>query len=148
MLGSITTLVDLALQSSHYLKEVEDAPKTRVRLIEEVESVRVLLKLIKGFIEKPEPPGGWPGGLNALNVPSGPLGQIKLSLEKLNGLLKSTVGAKDFGKGIKGLGRRMTFPWNSEEIQGIIDNINRQKSTILLALESDNVSVPPPNCNF
>jgi hypothetical protein len=65
-------------------------------------------------------------------MPKGPLEQFKGALEQLASRLEPS-------KGVKKVGRALTWPFQTEEIKEILSTIERQKSLFDLALQNDHM---------
>ena len=130
--ASLVQLIGTAAKVIKYLNDIKNAPKERIRLAREVSSLySVLLELEARYEDsKVESDTKWLGGLRSLAVRDGPMDQLETALSLIMKKLKPSSG-------IKKLGKALSWPFDKKEIEGILDQIERQKSTINFALQGD-----------
>ena len=80
---NITAIVQLGESVVGYISDVRDAPKERNRILIEISSANSLLFALKGLISKAESGDIWLPIIQSLDVPNGPLAQLRSALERL-----------------------------------------------------------------
>lgn len=72
--------------------------------------------------------------LKSLNVPNGPFEEFRAALERLASRLAPVEGWRKLGKAFK-------WPFEKEEIYGILNIIERQKTVFSLARQNDHIAL-------
>lgn len=129
--SSIGSLVETAVTVAKYLQDMKDSPKERGKFICEAWSTIGLLNALKSLVESAESSGDL-NQARQLDIPSGPLHQLRVSLEQL----QSKLPASDSNT-IARLRQRVTWTWDKTEIATILGTMERVKSLITLALTCD-----------
>lgn len=131
--ASITALLQLASTVIQYLNGVKGAPEDRQRILSELASVTGVLFILEDQADKAKQGDQWSSTLQSLNVPEGPLDQLRRALERLSSkLAPSATGLKKFGKAI-------IWPFQKVEIREILGSIERQKALFNLARQNDHM---------
>ncbi|KAI9767661.1 MAG: hypothetical protein M1840_005532 [Geoglossum simile] len=126
--ASIIALLQLSATVIKYLSDVKDAPDDIKKLRAEVISTAGLLYTLKALSEAGE---AWLTTIQSLNTPSGPLEQIRLSLERLAGKLRPAPGLKKI----------LGWPFQKGEVKDTVCVIERQKALFGLALQNDHLQL-------
>ena len=130
--ASVVTILKLVGAVTCYLNNVKDAPEERTRLLVEISTISGVLTTLRDLAVESEQKGTALASVKALDVPSGPLVQFKIALERIAVALAP-------GRGVKRFGRVLVWPFKKEEVHELLDVIERQKSLFILALQNDNV---------
>jgi hypothetical protein len=130
--ASITALLQLTSNVVQYINSVKDASKERFRIRDEISSASFLLYMLKDCVQQAHSGEPWLSTVQSLDMPKGPLEQFKGALEQLASRLEPS-------KGVKRVGRALTWPFQTEEIKEILSTIERQKSLFDLALQNDHM---------
>jgi hypothetical protein len=130
--ASITALLQLTSNVVQYINSVKDASKERFRIRDEISSASFLLYMLNDRIQQAHSGKLWLSTVQSLDMPKGPLKQFKGALEQLASRLEPS-------KGVKKVGRALTWPFKTEEIKEILSTIERQKSLFDLALQNDHM---------
>ena len=127
--ASVVALLQLAQTIVNGVSDIKNASKERTSIRDEVIYLSGLLFNLKGKLDREELLSGI---LGPLSSPSGPLDQLKQALEQLADMVPPSEGL-----------RAVTFSWSFQKnkIEAILRRIERQKSFIVLALESDQISL-------
>ncbi|RYP20071.1 hypothetical protein DL765_002997 [Monosporascus sp. GIB2] len=135
--ASIVTILDLSGKILAYLRDVKDGPKDCNRLKLEVRSTEGILKTLKETVEdaEAEPQEKWSTTIRTLNKDEGPLKQLEEVLHTLNNILEKTASAT----GLRRIHSKFLWPFKKEDTKKWLDDIERQKSFLLLALENDHL---------
>jgi hypothetical protein len=79
----------------------------------------------------------WSATIRSLEDPDGPLSILKTTLQQLATTLKGSASAT----GIKKAANSLRWPFKQSEVEKILRIIERQKSTLSLALENDHIAL-------
>lgn len=133
--ASIVALLKLSSAVVSCLSKVYHAHKERRSLLSEVSTLTGLLHLLKDQAEreKLESSQTWTLTTNILLAPCGPLDQLKDALEMLVAKLVPSGTFRAFGNSLK-------WPFQQQDVLGALNKIERQKISLLLALENDHKS--------
>lgn len=130
--ASIIAILELTGTVVQYVNDVKDASAERLRIRDQISSTSFLLYMLKDLIQQAHSSEPWLSRVQSLGVPKGPLEQFKSALEQLALRLAPP-------KGLKGIGKALTWPFQREEIKEILITIERQKSLFDLALQNDHM---------
>lgn len=132
--ASLIQLINTAAQVIKYMNEIKNAPKERIRLARELGSLYSVLVDLEGRLEEceNEKENEWVGGLKSLAVAHGPMEQLDTALSHILRKLKPIVGSR-----FKQIGKTLAWPFTKKEIEQILSQIERHKSTINFALQGD-----------
>ena len=129
--ASIAGLLTLTGCVIQYLSAVGDS-ETRVSLLLEVSSASGLLHSLKDLCQQSEMPPGCFISLKSLCAPQGPFDQFKRALELLERKLAPVHGREK-------VKRALVWFFNQDEVQSLMDVMERQKTYFLLALQGNHV---------
>lgn len=124
--ASIVAVLQLTATVVRYLNDMKDATNERQRIVSEISSAHDLLSMLKTLADRSEWGDPRLTTMKSLTAPQGPLEQLKLSLEKLEKLLKPS------GR----IGNAIKWPFQRPEVLKIVAAIERQKSLFTLALHT------------
>src|ERR1700722_16235045 len=130
--ASITAVLRLTSTIVQYLNDVKDASEECMRIRDEITSASFLLYMLNDHAEQARLGEACLSTVRSLSVPRGPLEQFKRALEQLESRLAPL-------KGLKKIGKALTWPFQREEIKDILSTIERQKSLFDLALQNDHM---------
>ena len=132
--ASIIALLQLTSTVIEYLNEVRNASKEQHEIAIEASNLYGLLVRLRYRVDAAHnTEDGWFGQIKALGAPTGPLNQLKESLEKL-------VIQPDILRPEKKRDRivsALQWHWNKGDADEILQRIERLKSLIALALTND-----------
>lgn len=131
--ASITALLQLTSTVIQYLSGVKGAPEDRQRILSELASVIGFLYTLEDQADKAKQGDQWSSTLQSLNVPKGPLDQLRRALERLSSKLAPSA------TGLKKVSKAITWPFQKEEIREILGSIERQKALFNLARQNDHM---------
>lgn len=134
LVASIIQLIDATVTAIKYLNDVKDAPKDRSKLALEATSLLVLLTDLRYKVEEVRATDPWLTAVGSLGVEKGPLEQFRDAMETLIRKLKPSTGMRRLGIGL-------LWSLDKKEIDDILSKIDRLKSLIGLALQSDHLYV-------
>ena len=134
--ASVLQLIGAAGKAIKYLNEVKNAPRDRARLIQELNSLYGILIELESRVDEAQANGNeeWLKGLQWLTVKFGPIEQLGTALESIADKVKPV-------QRIKRVGKTFSWPFAKKEIEEILKQIERQKSTINFALQGDQISL-------
>ncbi|KAF2786525.1 hypothetical protein K505DRAFT_289577, partial [Melanomma pulvis-pyrius CBS 109.77] len=128
--ASIIAVLQLSAKVLVYLNYVKDSPKDRMQCAVEMSNLCSLLYKLRDHAENGDPTQPWYTAVQGLAVKNGPLEQFKQALEMLQ--TKMTDGGR-----LKKAGEALMWKFKKEEIAGILDQIERLKSLVEIALQMD-----------
>lgn len=132
VVASVVTLLQLTQVVVQGLSSVKGALNERSRIRDEIIYVSGLLFNLKGQLSRNEI---WSTVVSSLASDAGPLEQLTEALEQLAKRLSPADGVKNVGK-------RLVWPFQKDEVEGILRRIERQKLLILLAMENNHMCGP------
>ena len=134
--ASVLQLIGAAGKAIKYINDIKNAPRERFRLVQELNSLYGILIELESRVDEAKINGDdeWLSGLNSLTVKFGPI-------EQLGAALNSIVDKVKLASKIKTVGRTLIWPFAKKEIAEILEQIDRQKSTINFALQGDQSSL-------
>ncbi len=130
--ASIIQIITATAQTIQFLNDVQDAPKDRAKIVKEAANLLGLLTSLQYRMEEANLKDAWYGRLLSLRGDGGPLDQYKHAMETLAERLKSKSGIKEFQ-------RRLKWTLDKKHIKETLDEIERLKTLIVLALQEDNL---------
>ncbi|KAI1595475.1 ankyrin repeat domain containing protein [Pyrenophora tritici-repentis] len=128
--ASIIAILQLSMKVLEYLNHVKDASKDRAQCEIETSNLYSLLVNLKCRLEEGSANQPWYTAVRALAVPNGPLDQFKDALEALQA--KMTDGGR-----LKKAGKALMWKFRKEEVASILDQMERLKGLVGIALEMD-----------
>jgi hypothetical protein len=136
--ASIIAVLQLGSTVLKYLGDVKDATRDCKSIIDEISSTRGILSALNETVGDVTDSGGiWSATIRALKEPDGPLIVLKNTLEQLAGIFEGQASAT----GIKKAAKSLRWPFKETEVNKFLRIIERQKSTLSLALENDHVAL-------
>ena len=132
--ASVITLLQLTSTVIKYLSDVRDGPKELQRIRLEISSILNILMMLQDQADQAKYGDSLSSSLSALDVPNGPFEQFRAALERLASKLAPVEGWRKFGKAFK-------WPFEKEEIRGILNIIERQKAIFSLARQNDHIAL-------
>lgn len=134
--ASVLQLIAQAGKAIQYLNDVKNAPRERFRLTQELNSLCGILIELESRVDEAKTSGDdkWLRGLQSLTVKFGPIQQLGVALELI--VEKVKPGSK-----IKKVGKALIWPFTKKEIEEILKQVERQKSTINFALQGDQINL-------
>jgi hypothetical protein len=127
---SVLTLLQLTEKFISYIKQTKDARKEQVRVLREASSLVWLLRELQECIGEHNSEDPWLQATSGLTTPGGLLDQYKHTLE----VLASNI-IPDHG--LYKVGQVLAWKFSKEEVNGLLSQIERVKSLVLIALEMD-----------
>ena len=145
---SVTTSIIAVLQLSstvlRYLVDVKDASVDRKSLIREISSTCGILSTLNETVDDARVfDETWSTTIRLLEDLDGPLSVLTTTLQQLAITLKGLALAT----GIKKTANSLRWPFKQSEVEKILRVIERQKSTLSLALENDYIALSREICN-
>ena len=134
--ASVLQFIGMAGKAIKYINDIKNAPRERGRLVQELNSLYGILIELECRVDEAKMNGDdkWLTGLNSLTVKFGPI-------ERLGDALNSIVDKIKLASKTKTVGRTFIWPFAKKEIAEILEQIERQKSTISFALQGDQISL-------
>jgi hypothetical protein len=127
---NVLTLLQLTEKIVSYIQETKDASKEQARILGEAFSLVWLLRRLKECIGGHSSQDPWLQATSGLVALGGPLDQYKHTLEIL-------VPKIIPSHGLRKVGQVLAWKFNREEVIGLLSQIERVKSLVLIALEMD-----------
>lgn len=139
---SVTTSIIAVLQLSstvlRYLVDAKDASADRKSLIREISSTSGILSTLNETVDDARVSNKtWSTTIRSLEDLDGPLSVLTTTLKQLATALKGSASAT----GIKKAANSLRWPFKQSEVEKILRVIERQKSTLSLALENDHIAL-------
>lgn len=131
--ASIIAILQLSNKVIGYLNDVKDAPKERARCAIEVSNLHSLLTNSRFRLEEGDAKTPWFITIRSLAIENGPLDQFKEALERLQ---DEVTGGK--GRLVQ-MREALIWKIKREEIDRIMQPMERLKTLILAALEMDHL---------
>jgi hypothetical protein len=127
--ASVAQLLNTTAKVIKYLNRVKTASHDRARLAREATSLLALLTEFRYTIEG-DPADPWFASYRLLEVHGGPLEQLQEAMNEVVRKLKPKNGLKEFGMAL-------LWPFSLSEIDGTLRKIERLKSHIGLAMQTN-----------
>jgi hypothetical protein len=128
--ASIIAVVQLSTKVLGYLNNIKDAPKDRTQCAIEMLNLCSLLYRLTDHVKQGNTGTSQDSAVQALAVKDGPLDQFKQALEALQATM--TDGGR-----LKKAGEALLWKFKKEEIASILDQMERLKSLVQIALQMD-----------
>ena len=134
--ASVLQLIGVAGKAIKYINDIKNAPRERFRVAQELNSLYGILIELESRVDEAKTNGDdkWLRGLNSLTVKFGPI-------EQVGAALNSIVDKIKLASKIKTVGKTLIWPFAKKEIAEILEQIERQKSTINFTLQGDQISL-------
>ncbi|KAL8687157.1 MAG: hypothetical protein Q9218_006592, partial [Villophora microphyllina] len=132
--ANVAQLVHVAVRSIEYLNDLNNACKEQARLLQEVSNILSLLISLRSRLEKASQNDAWFNGIRSLGVAQGPLDQLHEALEHIVGRFRLTRRRTSISQAVR---------WTLDKTRTgeILGQIERAKSLVSLALQSDIVAL-------
>lgn len=127
---SVLTLLQLTEKFISYIKQTKDVRKEQARVLGEASSLIWLLHELQECMNERSSRDPWLQATSGLTTPGGPLDQYKHTLEVL---APKIIPKRDLHK----IGQVLVWKFSKEEVNGLLSQIERVKSLVLIALELD-----------
>ena len=131
--ASITALLELTSSVIQYLNRVRGASEDRGKILSELASVNSILFILLDHADQAKHGDQWASTLQSLNLSKGPLEQFRDTLERLSAKLAPPATS------LKKLGKAIVWPFQKEEVQELLESIERQKALLTLARQNDHM---------
>jgi hypothetical protein len=141
--ASIAAVIQLTSTVLKYIIDVNDASADRKTFILEISSTRGILSTLNETVDDARCSDTWSATIRALEDPEGPLNILKTTFQQLATALEGSGSATGIKKTVKSL----RWPFKQNEVEKFLRIIERQKSTLSLALENDHVALSREICN-
>jgi hypothetical protein len=136
--ASITALLRLSHTVLRYLVDVKSVPAECRVLIREISFIRGTLSTLNEILDDVRVfEEAWSATIRSLGDPDGPLRVLTTTFQQLEIKLKGSASEI----GIKTVANSMLWPFKRSEVEKILKILQRQKSTLLLALENDHIAL-------
>ena len=132
--ASVVQLVETVGKTIQYLSTIKDEKIERIRLSREFSSLYNILLDLEARLDEGNLDDQWIKGLRSLAMPHGPIDQLEEALGKV---LKKLEPKSGFQK-TKGT---LLWPFDRKQLEEILGQIERQKSTINYALQGDQTNL-------
>ncbi|EHK96585.1 putative Ankyrin repeat domain-containing protein 50 [Glarea lozoyensis 74030] len=129
---AITIFLELASTATRFIVTANESEKERKILLSEIASIAGYCYVLKDLSERDEPDNCWSRNLRALLVKDGLIAQFRANLEEVLLILNEKHSK---------LIEKAKWPHQKNKLGEICSRIERQKSQILLALQSDHVNL-------
>lgn len=130
--ASIIAVLQLTGTVIQYLNTVRGAPKDRQRILSELCNVNSTLYILEDLASQAQQGDAWSSTLLSLNGPNGPIEQFKTALERLEKKVAPV-------KGLRKVSKAITWPFQKEEVEEILNVIERQIPLFNLARQNDHM---------
>jgi hypothetical protein len=130
--ASIIAILQLSGKVVGYLTDVKDASRERATCAIEVSNLYSLLLNLKFNLEEGDANTPWHTAVQALAFKNGPLEQFKQALETLQSKIRD-------GGRLKKAGDILMWKFKKEEMDSILDRIERLKTLVQIALQRDHL---------
>jgi hypothetical protein len=136
--ASIIAVLQLSSTVLGYLVDVKDASANRKSLIREISFTRGILSTLNETVDDARVSDEtWSATIRSLEDPDGPLRLLTTTLQQLATTLEDSASTT----GIKKSANLLRWPFKQSEVEKILRVIERQKSTLSLALENDHIAL-------
>ncbi len=128
LLASVAQLLEVTVKLIRYVNGIKKAPQSRVALAIEATALLGLLTSLKYRVEQAETEhDSWYDGIQSLAGKHGPLEQLGTEMAVLNSRLQPKRGGS------------LTWPFSESYIKDTLTKIERLKTHVGLALQSDHL---------
>jgi hypothetical protein len=128
---SVIAVLDLCKKVIDYIATAKGATKDRSQLQAEILSCQTFLEALKDPPEDSDGRNDWANIIKTLEGVGAPLNVLEETL----GLLVLKLGPK---KNVRKVVKVLTWPFEEKEVSKILKVVERQKSSLSLALENNN----------
>lgn len=136
LLASVESLADGAFKIVAFINTIKDGGKQRMRLLTELNSLWMILKLLESHFETEEEVVSepWLKTINILAEESGVFDQIDRAFDELSTRLQPRSGHRKILQTLK-------WPFDKPEVDNLVAQVGRLKGAIDTALNSTNAAV-------
>ena len=131
--ASIFALLEFSAKVIVYLNDVKNGSEDRGKVLSEIASVNCMLYSLQERAHEDKQNDAWSSTFQSLDVPKGPLDQIRTALKSLSGKLAP------LSTSLKKVRKAMTWPFQKGEIKEILERIERAKALLNLAQQNDHM---------
>jgi len=136
--ASIIAVLQLSSTVLRYLLDVKGASEERKVLIREISFTRGILSALNEIVDDVRVSDEtWSATIRSLVDPDGPLRVLMTTFQQLETKLKGSASEA----GIKTAANSLRWPFKQSEVEKILRILQRQKSTLPLALENDHIAL-------
>lgn len=128
--ASIIAVLQLTGMLLSYINDVQNATKDQAQLAVEVSNIYSLLISLRFRVEQSNCHDPWFTAVRSLGIEDGPLEQIRRALQRL-------VPELEPSRGMKKLGKQLMWKFEKSEMGDILDQIERIKTLVSIALTDD-----------
>ena len=131
--ASIAALLDFSAKVIGYLNDVKNGSADRGKVLSEIAGVNCMLYSLQEKAHEDKQNDAWSSTFQSLDVPKGPLDQIRTALESLSRKLAPPSSS------LKKVRKAITWPFQKGEIEEILKRIERAKTLLNLARQNDHM---------
>lgn len=131
--ASIVALLEFSAKVIGYLNDVKNGSADRGKVLSEIASVNCMLYSLQEKAHEDKQNDAWSSTFHSLNVPNGPLDQIRTALESLSTKLAPPSTP------LRKVRKAITWPFQKGEIKEILERIERAKGLLNLARQNDHM---------
>ena len=131
--ASIVALLEFSAKVIGYLNDVKNGSEDRGTVLSEIASVNCMLYSLQERAHEDEQNNAWSSTFQSLDVPKGPLDQIRTALESLSKKLAPPSTS------LKKVRKAITWPFQKGETKEILERIERAKALLNLARQNDHM---------
>ncbi|KAJ7586381.1 ankyrin repeat-containing domain protein, partial [Mycena floridula] len=133
--SSIISLIQAVKVIVDYLKDVHDAPRDRMDLLESLAGLQMVLESLRArFITNPQQHSSLET-TRQLAAPNGPFEHLNTLLARLETKLCPALAGRDR------LVQRLTWSFDKSDVKDSLSRLERLKSLVLLALQNDHLAL-------
>lgn len=130
--ASVIAILQLSQSVVTVLTSVYDASEDGNKIMTEITSVTGILYHLKDLAERAQWAGDWPGVMQTLTLPHGPIDQLKCALVDIYSKVKPAAG-------LRKVGRSFVWPFQKGQVKDLLTTIEHQKSLLLIAMQIDHM---------
>ena len=131
--ASIVALLKFSAKVIGYLNDVKNGSEDRGKVLSEIASVNCMLYSLQEKAHEDKQNDAWSSTFQSLDLPKGPLDQIRTALESLSRRLAPPSNS------LKKARKAMTWPFQKGEIKDILERIERAKALLNVARQNDHM---------
>jgi hypothetical protein len=124
-----TAVIQLTRSLNAYVIDVHHAPEERLALSSQLGSLLNLLLILQNRMKESSSTDPWSDSIRALGIQNGPVDQLRSSLLKAVTKVGNMSGTSSK--------ERLKWRFNKQEIENILQHVERIKSLVNLALTDD-----------
>jgi hypothetical protein len=134
-ISSLVSVIQATNTAINYLKDVKDAPRERLDVLQSLASMNSLLDFLKERVEQSQPDDTWFKSARRLAEPDCALVLLQAALDRLKKQLKPADTA------VGRLKQSVKWSFDRTEVSTVLSSMERLKSLVVIALEDDNLCV-------